>query len=279
MARSIAGLVEPYTWGSITSNMDKLPILFISHGPPAIALSDWPAAHFLRGLGPRLPRPKALVCVSAHWETVAPQLTTGGQGGLIYDIPGPPQLFARTYSPPRADVWLERVTDALHQQRLPVSLTPERGLDHGVWIPLSLIYPQADLPVLQLSLQTEAPFAHHIAVGAALAPLRHQGLMVVGSGGAVHNLDEMGPGGAEAVPRPFVLAFDAWLEMAVAGGDISALMDFRHTAPSAERSHPYPAEHFLPLLVAVGAAEGASGRLLHRSFLSESLSMAAYRWD
>jgi 4,5-DOPA dioxygenase extradiol len=188
-------------------------------------------------------------------------------------------LFDVVYQPPEARRWLERVADALHERRLPATLIPDRGLDHGVWIPLTLIYPQADLPVLQLSLQTEAPVAHHVAVGAALAPLRREGLMIVGSGGAVHNLDEMGPGADKAPPRPYVLAFDAWLEAAITAGDIDALMDYRQLAPSAERNHPYPAEHFLPLLVAAGAAEGGPGRLLHRSFLSETLSMAAYCWD
>jgi 4,5-DOPA dioxygenase extradiol len=146
-------------------------------------------------------------------------------------------------------------------------------------MPLSLIYPRADLPVMQLSLQTEAPVAHQVAVGAALAPLRRDGLLIVGSGGAVHNPDELGPGADDAPPKPFALAFDAWLEAAITAGGLSALMDYRGQAPSAERSHPYPAEHFLPLLVAAGAAEGVPGRLLHRSFLYAALSMAAYRWE
>jgi 4,5-DOPA dioxygenase extradiol len=198
---------------------------------------------------------------------------------LLYDIPGPAQLLQFRYQPPDASAWLGRVADALHEQRLPASLTPERGLDHGVWMPLSLIYPRADLPVMQLSLQTEAPVAHQVAVGAALAPLRRDGLLIVGSGGAVHNPDELGPGADDAPPKPFALAFDAWLEAAITAGGLSALMDYRGQAPSAERSHPYPAEHFLPLLVAAGAAEGVPGRLLHRSFLYAALSMAAYRWE
>jgi 4,5-DOPA dioxygenase extradiol len=198
---------------------------------------------------------------------------------LICDIPGPAELFDLGYRPREAGAWLERVADALHERRLTTSRNSKRGLDHGVWVPLSLIYPQADLPVMQLSLQTDAPVAHHMAVGAALAPLRGEGLLIIGSGGAVHNLDELGAGADEAPPKPFVLAFDAWLEAAVTAGDLNALMDYRRQAPSAERSHPHPAEHFLPLLVAAGAAEGGAGRLLHRSFLYETLSMAAYRWE
>jgi 4,5-DOPA dioxygenase extradiol len=188
-------------------------------------------------------------------------------------------LFDVDYGPPGASRWLERVADALHERRLPAAISHSRGLDHGVWVPLTLIYPQADLPVLQLSVQTQAPVAHHVAVGAALAPMRREGLMILGSGGAVHNLNEMGPGADKAPPRPYVLAFDAWLEAAITAGDLNALMDYRRLAPSAERNHPYPAEHLLPLLVAAGAAEGAPGRLLHRSFLYETLSMAAYCWD
>jgi 4,5-DOPA dioxygenase extradiol len=174
---------------------------------------------------------------------------------------------------------MERVAEALHEQRLPATFAPERGLDHGVWVPLSLIYPRAQLPIIQLSLQTESQAAHHVAVGAALAPLRREGLLIVGSGGAVHNLDEMAPGADQVPPKPFVLAFDAWLEAAITAGDLDALMDYQRQAPLPERSHPYPAEHFLPLLVAASAAEGAPGRLLHRSFLYETLSMAAYCWD
>ncbi|MEJ2638641.1 MAG: class III extradiol ring-cleavage dioxygenase [Desulfosarcinaceae bacterium] len=259
--------------------MSMLPVLFISHGPPAIALSDWPAARFLRGLGALLPRPQAVLCVSAHWETLAPQLVDGGRGSLIHDFAGPAQLLERSYRPPEAPDWMSRVAEALHDQRLPVAFDLERGLDHGAWIPLSLIYPRAPLPVIQLSLQTDAQAAHHAAVGAALAPLRREGLLIVGSGGAVHNPDEIEPGADKAPPKPFVLAFDAWLEAAITAGDLNALMDYRRQAPSPERSHPYPAEHFLPLLVAAGAAEGRPGTLLHRSFLYATLSMTAYRWD
>ncbi|MDJ0783540.1 MAG: class III extradiol ring-cleavage dioxygenase [Desulfosarcinaceae bacterium] len=258
--------------------MQQAPALFISHGPPAIALSDWPAARFLRQLGAVIGQPQAVLCVSAHWETVSPQFTDGSGGELIYDIGGPPSLFDWRYHPPAAEDWVRRLADALHQHRLPATFDPERGLDHGVWIPLRLIYPSAEIPVIQLSLQTDMQAAHHLAVGAALAPLRREGLLILGSGGSVHNLDEMAPGAETATPKPFALAFDAWLETVVAAGDLEALVDFRNQAPHAERSHPYPAEHFVPLLVAAGAAEGRPGELLHRSFLYGSLSMAAYRW-
>jgi 4,5-DOPA dioxygenase extradiol len=258
--------------------MSELPVLFLSHGPPTIVLSDWPAARFLRGLAPLLPSARAVLCVSAHWETVAPQLTDASRGSLIYDFAGPAPLFGCVYQPPEAADWMKRIAEALHKQRLTVRIDPERGLDHGVWVPLSLIYPQAPLPIIQLSLQTEAQAAHHLAVGAALAPLRREGLLIVGSGGAVHNLDEMESGAAQAPPKPFVLAFDAWLEATITAGDLNALMDYQRQAPSPERSHPYPAEHLLPLLVAAGAAEGRPGTLLHRSFLYGTLSMAAYRW-
>ena len=157
---------------------------------------------------------------------------------------------------------------------------PSRGLDHGVWVPLILMYPEADIPVVQLSVQTELDPLHHLSVGRALQPLRERGVLILGSGGATHNLPEIHRYKAASLPPEYAVAFDNWLEEAVTQGREEALLNYREEGPSASRNHPYPAEHFMPLFVPLGAAgPGARGRACHKAFMYGVLSMAAYAWD
>jgi 4,5-DOPA dioxygenase extradiol len=155
-----------------------------------------------------------------------------------------------------------------------------RGLDHGVWVPLIRMYPQADIPVAQISVQTELDPEHHLKLGRALESLRERGVLILGSGGATHNLPEIDQYRADSRPVAYALDFDTWLEEAILTGREDALLNYKEEGPSASRNHPYPAEHFLPLFVPLGAAgPGARGRLLHKSFMYGVLSMAAYAWD
>jgi len=153
-----------------------------------------------------------------------------------------------------------------------------RGLDHGAWVPLALMYPQADVPIVQLSVQTRLGAAHHLILGRALQPLREEGVMILGSGGATHNLNEM-DAEIDAPPADYAVAFDAWLTQAVTEGREQALVNYLNEGPSAHRNHP-TAEHWLPLFVPLGAASAnARGRVLHQAFNYGTLSMAAFGWD
>ncbi|MGE5626447.1 MAG: DODA-type extradiol aromatic ring-opening family dioxygenase, partial [Bacillota bacterium] len=193
----------------------------------------------------------------------------------IHDFYGfPEELYAMRYPAPGSAELVEHTTKLLQAAGFPVVADPERGLDHGAWVPLMLMYPQADIPVVQLSLQTPEGAEHHWKLGEALAALRREGVLVVGSGGATHNLREFFrpvPGQDES----YVPKFTAWLEDALTRGDREALVDYRRRAPDARRAHPTE-EHFFPLLVAAGA--GGKAERIHSAMTGASLAMDAYRF-
>lgn len=244
------------------SGMPTLPSLFISHGAPDLVLQDLPASRFLRELGRSLPRPHAVVVASAHWTTTGVEVEDGARPDTIHDFGGfAPELYAQRYAAPGDPALAGRIVEVLGTTGIPAQVTA-RGFDHGVWVPLALMYPAADIPVVPISVQPRRDGAHHLAVGAALAGLREEGVLVIGSGGATHNLGELVPD-ATAAPA-WVAACDDWLVERAAAGDALALADWQRQGPQARRNHP-TSEHWLPLLVAMGAGGGAPGRALHRS--------------
>lgn len=250
----------------------SMPTIFVSHGAPTLILQDVPARTFLASLGKQLPRPRAIVAVSAHWDTDMPAVSLARQPETIHDFYGfPDALYRLRYAAPGAPELAERVaklTGAAHDAH--------RGLDHGAWVPAMLGWPAADIPIFQLSVQPHMSPAHHIALGRKLAPLREEGVLVMGSGSATHNLRRLVRGQHGTPPEPWAKAFDDWLAETVERGDESALANYRTQAPHAVEAHPTD-EHFLPIHVAFGAAgEGAHGKPLHRSFASGNLSMASY---
>ena len=261
--------------------MSPLPTLFVSHGSPTVAVDPTPAHRFLRSLGRRLPRPRAILCVSAHWETEVAAVTAAARPETIHDFAGFPEaLYALRYPAPGDPALAETVVARLGAAGIDARPDPARGLDHGAWIPLLLIFPEADIPVLQLSVQPAAGTDHQLALGRALAPLREEGVLVLGSGAVTHNLaDALGRlrAGATATSDPapdWAVAFDGWVAETVERGDLAALAAYRARAPFAATAHPTE-EHFLPLLVAA-AAGGGRGRRLHGSFEFGSVGMAAF---
>lgn len=261
--------------------MDLMPSVFVSHGSPTTALTDTPAHRFLMGLGAALPRPSAILCVSAHWESEAPTVSTALSPETIYDFYGfPDELYRLSYPAPGAPELATRTVEVLRAAGFACEVDPDRGLDHGAWVPLLLSYPEAGVPVTQLSVQHHLGPAHHEAIGRALAPLRAEGVLVLGSGNITHNLKDAlgrlrgGPGADLSTPE-WAGAFDAWVAERVEAGGFEELADYRALAPHAEVAHPRD-EHFLPLLTAAGAGGGVPGRALHRGFELGSLSMAAY---
>ncbi len=225
----------------------RMPVLFIAHGaPPLLDDAAWMAE--LAAWGNALPKPKAILMISAHWEARPVTLGATSTLPLVYDFYGfPERYYQLKYPSPGAPALAARVQDLLGAKGVPVASDPARGLDHGAWVPLMAMYPDADVPVLQLSLPTleRAPL---LALGRPLAPLRDEGVLICGSGFLVHNLRLLG----QPVPA-WAPAFDQWLADAILRGDTDALVRLDH--PSATLAHPRT-EHYVPVLVAAGAADG-----------------------
>ncbi len=257
-----------------------LPSLFISHGSPMLALTPAPARDFLVGLGATLPRPRAILVASAHWETAAPAVNAVARNETIHDFGGFPRaLYELTYDAPGDPALAEHITDLLCAAGLPSTLDHRRGLDHGAWVPLLLAWPQADIPVLQVSIQSHLGPAHHLQLGEALAPLRQEGVLVIGSGSWTHNLRRLTRGAIEAPEAPDVAAFSDWMDQAITGNRRCDLLTYRAKAPYAAEQHPTE-EHLLPLYVALGAGgPGARPERLHASVTYGALRMDAYAFS
>jgi 4,5-DOPA dioxygenase extradiol len=251
-----------------------------------LAIQDSPARRFLQALGTSLPRPRAIVLVSAHWETGGgPAVSLVRQPQTIHDFGGFPQaLFDIDYPAPGAPEVAERTAALLEAAGISVGRSATRGLDHGAWVPLRLMYPQADVPVTQLSIVHGASPALHVKLGQALRQLRAEGVLVIGSGSLTHNLYEFRGQAVDAPAPRWVSEFEVWMRQKIELNDHAALVDYRKLAPSAERNHPTE-EHLLPLYVAMGAAatDGgaapASAQLLHSSIEHGVLAMDAYAFN
>ncbi len=258
---------------------EPLPTLFVSHGAPSLPLEpEEPAHRFLAGLGRQFPEIAAVLCISAHWNTPVPAVNEVMRPQTIHDFSRfPEELYQVTY-PARGEAGISRrVAGLVKAAGLPCDTDTGRGLDHGAWVPLMLMYPGAEIPVVQLSIQRHLDPARHLALGRAIAPLRHEGVLVLGSGGAVHPLgDPEVPLGKRLPTETWAVAFNDWLNRAVTSGDTDTLVRYRDLAPSAVHAQYYP-DHFMPLLAAIGAAgPGATGTILHQSWYWGNLGMGAY---
>ena len=257
-----------------------MPAVFVSHGAPTLTLERIPARQFLVDLGSRYKSVKAVLCISAHWNAVRPSVTTGKTYDTIHDFYGfPPELYHITYPAKGSPDLAIKVVDLLKSAGLPCDTDPVRGLDHGAWVPLRLMFPEADVPVVQLSIHRKHDPAFHMNIGEAIRGVRETGVLVLGSGGAVHPLGNpkasLGPG---APTDEWAKEFNAWLTTAVTRGNRDDLVDYRKVAPYADQAHPYP-DHYMPLLVSFGAAgQGARGRVLHQSWDLGDLGMGAFEF-
>lgn len=260
--------------------MTRLPSLFLSHGSPMLAVEDSPAGRFLDGLGAQLPRPRAIVVASAHFEAERPSVGAAPQPQTVHDFGGfPPQLYQIRYPAPGAPALAETIAARLTDAGLAPRVCSHHWLDHGVWVPLLRGYPQADIPVVPLSVNPHADAAHHFAVGRALAPLRDEGVLVIGSGGFVHNLRDLDWGRRDAPMPGWASDFAAWMCARLEAHDLAALLDWEKRAPSARKAHP-TVEHLMPLFVALGAGGDAPRtRSLHRSHEFGSLALDAFAFD
>lgn len=250
--------------------------LFLSHGAPDLPLSDCPARNFLSQLGQQYAKPAAVLAISPHWMTSVPTLSTAPKMNAIHDFGGFPQaLYQLRYDAPGLSIELQAaIATHLRSAHMPMATDPARGLDHGAWVPLLLMYPKADVPVAQLSLPAHWQPEQLLALGEAIAPLQSKGVLIVASGSATHNLLKFGDRAFDAPPPKWVTTFEQWLVEAVEQGSTERLLNFS-TAPCAKENHPTP-EHLLPLFIAIGAAGDRAGKLLHRSYTYGIFSMASF---
>jgi 4,5-DOPA dioxygenase extradiol len=255
----------------------KLPTLFISHGAPTFALEPGQLGAELTRLGKDLPTPQAILVFSPHWMTSGLAVGTNPRPQTIHDFGGFPRaLYSLQYEAPGCPEMAERAMTLLKGQGLEPKADGEMGLDHGTWVPLMHLYPQAQIPVFQVSMPSRLDQNGAWALGQALAPLRDEGVLLVGSGSLTHNLYEVRFNDEKS--DVYAREFSAWVEDAVARGDGEAVRDTILKAPHARRAHPTP-EHLWPLMFAAGAAQvngKIQGQKIPGGILHGVLSMDSY---
>jgi 4,5-DOPA dioxygenase extradiol len=256
--------------------MNSIPPIFISHGSPMLMLEPGRAGPAWRALAQALPRPRAILAVSAHWNTRLPAVSAAAQPETIHDFSGfPAPLYRLTYPAPGSPELATEVAALVPG----IAIDHQRGLDHGAWSPLRTMYPDADIPVIQLAVMPQAGAEAHYQLGQQLQALPGDGVLIIASGGLTHNLGDVVFDAADGLVLPYAMEFRDWFVAALENHDLPALLDWRRRAPHAARAHPSP-EHLLPLFVALGAAgANAAVRIAHRDYQLAALSLDAFVFD
>jgi 4,5-DOPA dioxygenase extradiol len=252
----------------------KQPVLFISHGAPTYALEPGLAGAQLAALGRTLARPAAVLVVSPHWMTHGLRVAVSEQPSTLHDFGGfPAPLYELRYPAPGHPALARRAIELLAAAGWPVAADDRWGLDHGAWVPLLHLLPRAEVPVFQVSMPHDLDETAALLLGHTLAPLSDEGVLIVGSGSLTHNLHEVRFGDTTA--EPYAQAFVNWARQAVLAHDAPALRQMRSQAPHAARAHP-TLEHYLPVVVAIGAARGRRPTVLEGGMRHGVLSMESY---
>lgn len=257
--------------------MDPLPSLFVSHGAPTLVIEEGPARSFLAGLGGAFRRPRAIVAVSAHDIAGSVTVSSAPTHAAVHDFYGfPATLYEPRYAPPGEPLLAGEIVSLLQAAGVSAEGVSTPGIDHGVWVPLLLMYPGGDIPVVSVSLEASMSESKHVAIGRSLAGLRARDVLLVASGGFTHNLREFGRFAHDAPPAAYVGEFCDWMVGALERNDEAALTAWRTQAPHALRAHPTP-EHLMPLFVAYGGggAHPSTSRL-HHSVTYGVLAMDAF---
>ncbi|TFF19834.1 dioxygenase [Jiella endophytica] len=260
-----------------------LPTLFISHGSPDIAIAGTAATAFLRDLAASLPKPRAIVVASAHFEANGGVFVTGdARPETIHDFGGfARELYEMRYPAPGDPKLAATIVEGLEDAGFRAKVLTGRGFDHGAWVPLILAFPEAAIPVVEVSVDPGKDAAYHHRLGVALSQLPEEDVLVIGSGSLTHNLREafthLKVGNRTAAVPDWVEAFAVWMGERLAQGDVEALLDYRDRAPFARENHPTD-EHLMPLFVALGAGGGAA-RMLHQSRDFGVLAMEAFAFE
>ena len=253
--------------------MTYIPPAFISHGSPMLMLEPGRTGPAWRALAQMLPRPRAILAVSAHWTTRVPAVSASAQPETIHDFHGFPQpLYELAYPAPGAPDLAAKVAGLVPG----IQVDRGRGLDHGAWSPLSAMYPAADIPAIQLAVMPQASAETHYQLGQLLRPLTRHGVLILASGGLTHNLRDIVADAPDGAALPYVSEFRDWFVKALQRRDLPALFDWRRQAPHAARAHPSP-EHLLPLFVAMGAAgEAATAQTAYSDYQLGALALDAF---
>ncbi len=257
--------------------MTKMPVLFISHGSPMVALENDAYTRALEQFGKTVARPKAIVAVSAHWEAGLPlRVTTGASPSVIYDFGGfPDELYRLTYPAPGDPTLAADILRRLAEAGIAAEPDAQRGWDHGVWVPLRRVFPSADIPVVEITLPIPRSPQELEAIGAVLAPLREQRVLLFGTGGVVHNLRLLHFGDKDADVDNWAEKFDTWTKQKIEQRDLNALRSYRGAAPQPRLAVP-TTEHFDPLFFALGAARDEKPHWIYEGFHYGNLSMRSF---
>ena len=232
---------------------DRLPAIFFGHGSPMNAVLSNAHTNAWRRIGEEMPRPRAILMVSAHWYVPGTAVTAAAAPRTIHDFGGfPRELYALRYPAPGDPALARRIRDMLAP--LPVALDEDWGLDHGTWSVLRHVYPEADVPVIQLAIDETKPASFHLALGQRLAPLREEGILIAGSGNLVHNLHAYAWGRHQPAPYDWTLRFEAQAKALMRAGNDEQLADYEALGRDALLSVPTP-EHYLPLLYILGTRQ------------------------
>jgi 4,5-DOPA dioxygenase extradiol len=253
------------------------PSLFVSHGAPTFALEPGTLGPRLTQFGAQQQDVRAVAVISAHWQSRAVQVMTAPAPATVHDFGGfPAALYELQYPAPGAPELALQAGQLLSAAGFSVTSAPDRGLDHGAWVPLRFLWPKADMPVFQVSMPFDLDAAAAWRMGEALAPLRSRGIMVLGTGSLTHNLSEFRAGVQQ--PAAYAVEFTRWIRDVVERADRDSMLKYRELAPHARRAHPTE-EHFLPLVVAMGASSGADRvEILEGGILYGMLSMDGFAW-
>ncbi len=255
------------------SDKSRLPVLFVSHGSPRVLQIEAEDTRSLRKLSEQVPRPQAIVVVSAHWIDSPVGISNSEQLGTIHDFGGfADELYQKQY-PARGDTALsQRIADLFSKRGIEARLDDSRGLDHGAWVPLMLMYPEADIPVVQVSLPAGS-LQQQVEMGEALQALRDEGVLIMGSGGSLHNLSEMN---ATGITDPWATDFEEWLRQSIEENQFDNLISPEKFPADFQRAHP-SIEHYVPIIVAWAAAgRHQPGKRIHHSFAYGNLGMSHY---
>ncbi|MBM7571890.1 class III extradiol ring-cleavage dioxygenase [Aquibacillus albus] len=258
-----------------------LPSLFVAHGAPLLAMEDNEYTQFLEELGGKWTKPKAVVMFSAHWESRTQKLSKVDEFETIYDFGGFPQALYEIKYPAKGEHSVTKeIEETFRKQGIPCELDTNRGLDHGAWVVLREIYPNADIPVISMSVNPNLSPMKQYNIGKSLSQLRGQDILIIASGGTVHNLAAIKMGNDDRTIDQWALDFDTWLEDKLSRWDLDALFKYNSLAPSAELAVPsYGNEHFIPIFYAMGAADDDKrATLLHRSYRYGNLSHSVWQF-
>jgi 4,5-DOPA dioxygenase extradiol len=258
-----------------------LPSFFIAHGAPLIAIEDNEYTQFLNTLGRTLPKPKAIVLFSAHWESSVQKVSDVNEYKTIYDFGGFPEALYRIEYPAKGNKDITKeIEETFTKQGVPFEIETKRGLDHGAWVVLRMLYPNADIPVISMSVNPNLTPEEQYKIGKSLSELREKDTLVIGSGGTVHNLRALKMAEDNGEVDQWALGFDEWLAIRLNNWDVESLFKYDSLAPNANLAvPPYGNEHFVPIFYAMGAADNEqTAKLIHRSYRYGNLSHSVWQF-